>query len=398
MDPSNPFHIQGVVTPPEFTDRADEVRRVCDVLLSPPSKLLVYGDRRVGKTSVLHVARHEAERKGGSVVFADFSTASSVADLANRLLAGAVRGLGRSWADIASDLARRLRVSLRLVHDPASGLAVPALEAEFRDRDLDEQRATLESILNSLEGMAAERGTRLGVVLDEFQEIHRFGGESAEWHLRGIVQEHRQLSYVLAGSRTALIRRMLEKGRAFYKLFDLLSLGPIERDHLARWIDERMRDGGRPCPGVGEACIDVAGPRTRDVVQLARSCWEVLPQLEGSTPAEVVEAAFLRIVVEEDDPNRSWWYSLTPYQQNLLRAVAGAERGLTSRETLGRFGLGHSGSAANAASSFVEGDRLVRVDRPPGYDFDNPFLRGWVIVNALPDMGIHRPATWRAGE
>jgi hypothetical protein len=65
--------------------------------------------------------------------------------------------------------------------------------------------------------------------------------------------------------------------------------------------------------------------------------------------------------------------------------------------TLRRFALGHSGSASNGAAALVENDRLIRVDRASGYDFDSPFVRGWVIMNALPDVGIHVQATWRAG-
>jgi len=36
----------------------------------------------------------------------------------------------------------------------------------------------------------------------------------------------------------------------------------------------------------------------------------------------------------------------------------------------------------------------VLVQEAPGaYRFDSPFQRGWVIENALPDAGIHLPAT-----
>jgi hypothetical protein len=397
MTTSNPFQVQGLVEPPWFTNRADEIRRVRDALLDPPTKLLLYGDRRMGKTSLLHMARRGAERKGGAVVMADFSTASTVADLGNRLLAAAARGLGRTWREFVTDLVSRLRITARLVPDPVTGLIVPTLEAGLREQDLETQQATLQGILDTLDAMAGERGAKLGVVLDEFQEIHRLGGEAAEWHLRGVIQSHRHVAYVLSGSRTALIRRMLEKGRAFYKLFDLLHLGPIEPRHFARWIDERMIDGARPCPGVGTRCIQVAGPRTRDVVQLARACWDVAGSAPGLEPSQCVDLAFRQVVESEDDPIRAWWAKLTPHQQNVLRAVAGSEVGLTTRETLSRFALGHSGSVSNSAGALVEDDRLVRVDRASGYDFDSPFVRGWVVMNALPDVGIHLPVTWRAG-
>jgi len=69
----------------------------------------------------------------------------------------------------------------------------------------------------------------------------------------------------------------------------------------------------------------------------------------------------------------------------------------STKDTLRRFALGHSGSASNAAAALVEDDRLVRAEGGSGYDFDSPFLRGWVVLNALPDARIHLPVTWRAG-
>lgn len=124
-------------------------------------------------------------------------------------------------------------------------------------------------------------------------------------------------------------------------------------------------------------------------MQLARARWEA-SGARGAEAHELVDRAFRHVVEAEYDPIRSWWNGLTPYQQNVLRAVAAAERRLTTRDTLRRFALGHSGSASNAASALVDDNRLVRAERGSGYDFDSPFLRGWIVLNTLPDLGIHR--------
>jgi hypothetical protein len=391
----NPFRIDGVVTPPHFTNRAAEVSRIRDALRSPPSKLLVYGRRRMGKTSTILVAARRAEGDGSLVVRADLSTASSMADVVNRLLAGAVRSVGRTWRDLASVFVERLQISVGLRPDPATGLAIPTLEASLRDRRSDKHNETLAGALDTLETLATERGARLGVVLDEFQEIHRFGGEAAEWHLRGVIERHTHLSYLLAGSRTALIHRMVsEPSRAFYKLLDILHLGPLEEGHFARWIDDRMAASGREAAGLGRRCIEVAGPRTRDVVQIARSCWRSWSQ--RMDVQELLDIAFAGVIEDEDVIAHTLWNGLTPHQQDVLRAVAGTQTGLTSRETLERFALPSSGTVSNTAAALVNEDLLVKADTPPGYDFESPFFRGWVVSRTLPDVGIERPVTWRA--
>ena len=135
--------------------------------------------------------------------------------MTNRLLAAAVRSVGRTWKDLASLFVERLRISVGLRPDPATGLAIPTLDASLRSRDPSAQRETLGSALDMLDALAAERNVRLGIILDEFQEIHRLDGETAEWHLRGVIERHAHLTYLLAGSRTALIQRMVsDPGRA----------------------------------------------------------------------------------------------------------------------------------------------------------------------------------------
>ncbi|MFO7589225.1 MAG: AAA family ATPase, partial [Gemmatimonadota bacterium] len=395
----NPFPIHGPVGPDDLADREAEVARVLGALREPGAKLLVYGPRRMGKTSILSaaLARHEAE--GGSGLLADFSTASSPADMTNRLLEGASRALGRRWRDYVDALLRRTGIRLSVGADPVTGLPTASLELAARREPEEAQRDTLAAALDALESLAADRGEPLGVMLDEFQEIHRHGGEEAEWHLRGVIQHHRHLSYVLAGSKTHLIERMLGEGRAFYKLLDLLHVGPIEPGLLAEWIDARLeaagaaRAGGAAAAGVGRAAIELAGPRTRDVIRLARAVHDRAGE-GAETGEEAVAAAFGRLVREGDEPHRTLWERLTPPQQNLLRAVAAAGEGLTTAETMRRFGLTSSGAVSGIVRRFVE-EGLLAKGGPSGYRFDDPYFRGWVVLNALPDLGLELPVTFR---
>ncbi|MEX0891197.1 MAG: ATP-binding protein [Gemmatimonadota bacterium] len=385
----NPFKIHGVVEPPAFTNREAELRRIRATLAEPGAKLLVYGERRMGKTSALRVAMAEHEAAGGLSCLADFSTATSHADLANRILGAATRTLGRRWRDVALELAGRMGVRLEAGFDAGTGLPTASLGLGVREGGAEAQRQTLAAVLDGLEDVCRQRNVALGLVLDEFQEIHSLGGEEAEWHLRGIIQHHRHLSYVVAGSRTHLIRRMLEKGRAFYKLFDVLAFGTLQEDHFTSWIEERMALGGVAADGAGRSLVELAGPRTRDVVQLARKAFEL-----GSTrtpPAvdpEVIRNAFVEVVQDESDPLQALWRGYAAAQQNVLRAVAAGTEMLTAASTLKRFGLRSSAAASQAAAALVDQGALEFV-APGHYRFDSPFQRGWVILNALPDLGMH---------
>lgn len=390
----NPFRISGTVTHPYFADRESEVQRIVTCLQTAGSKLLVYGDRRMGKTSAICRAADEVnENPGGAAIVADLSTASTASDIANRIMKSAAITLGRSWKDIITDFAKALTVGVKVGTDPVTGFPVPGLDLSVRQGTLSEQQETLGGVLDTLNEMAGRRGRVLGLVLDEFQEIHRFGAEQAEWHLRGVIQHHRNIAYVLAGSEPALINRMLGKGRAFYGILEKMEFGAIDAAVLGNWIDDRITEHGVTSSGTGAICIQIAGPRTRDVIQLARKVFDIAVPTRSVQP-ETIEQAFREVIAEEDGPLRSRWAGMTERQQNLLRALAGSAEGITTKETLKRYSLGSSSAATQALQKFQQ-EGLVVQRGPSGYVLDNPFFRGWVIEHALPDVGLHLPITFR---
>lgn len=344
----------------------------------------------MGKTSALEVVRDRLAAQGRYVVLADLSTASTLADVTNRVLRSTARALGNAWRDALGGFLQRLTVKVAVAPEPGSGLLVPSVDVGLRDADLETQRASLGDALDALEHLAGERAIHVGVVLDEFQEIQRFGGEQAEAHLRAIVQRHKHVTYVLAGSDERLIRAMTGPRRPLYKLLEPLEFGPIDPDHLATWIESRMKTAGIVAAGIGATIVALAGPRTRDIVQLARSTFEA-GRGDGRATEATVEEGFRQIVLAEDAPVRALWESLSPLQQNVLRALAVRATGLTTRETRRSHALGATGAATKAVLTLVSRDVLVKSGAQ--YRFDSPYMRGWVIANTLADAGLSLPIT-----
>jgi hypothetical protein len=383
---ANPFRISGTVVGEYFTDRAIEVKRIAAALSEPQAKLLVYGPRRMGKSSAIESAVRRLRRRGSPAVVVDLSTATALADVASRILQAAAGQLPSSWRDVVGDIVRHLRVGVTVVPDPATGHPTLFLDVGHRKAPLEEQRLTLAEALDAIDRLAADRERTIGVVLDEFQEIHRFGGEEAEWHLRGVIQRHKNVSYVLAGSRESLIGAMVQKNRAFYKLFELLRFGPMDEEHLSRWIDSRMESRGVRPDGAGRRVVELARSRTRDVIQLARAAFEI-GRARGKLGASDVEEALDRVVDEEDEMLRAEWERRTALQQNVLRALAAREKKLFSESTRDRYGLRGSAYVAGALDGLIDADLVVK--RADGeYEFDSPFMQRWVARHTLPDVGV----------
>lgn len=388
----NPFRIGVPVTGPYFTDRAAETGRVASTLRESGARLLVVGERRVGKTSILLRGVERVRRAGGRAFLVDCGTAGSPIEVANRLLTAATRALGRDWAATATDLARRARGRVQLGTD-ASGHATVSFEPTFAP-DPSAQLDALATVLDTLDARARRERRVIGVVLDEVQRLTEvLGGEAGEWALRALMQHHQHLAYVLAGSEPTVLAAMQGHARAFYQQLSLLTVGPMDTTHFATWIDERAARARLRAPGLGRACVILAGPRTRDVMQLARAAFAVARAAAADGPT-LAAAGFVDLVAEQFDPFRSLWDAMARTRQQVLRALAVGDVGLTTERARRSYGLGSSGAVGSALEALRASRVIVRSDaEPAGYAFDNPYFRGWVIGNTLPDLGISLPMT-----
>jgi hypothetical protein len=388
----NPFEIGLIARGSHFADREREVARIAEVFQSPGSRLVVYGDRRLGKSSAVDRAAQVARRAKQKVVVATLATATDPADAAQQILRGVREQIGRSWRATLEGVAGRLQASMELTPPSAMG-EPPAVRFEFGLREHGpERRNLLWEALGAVNAQMKAEGRTLGIAIDEFQRIHEWGGEDAEWALKAALETHRNLAYVLAGSKRHLIEGMIaSKSRALWKQVDVLPFQPIDPEVLAEWIHDHAGRAGvsLPLPAC-DRIVELAGPRTRDIVQLARVTWDAASRT-GSGEEGLVESALETLVQEQGALFSALWRSLQATDQRILRAIAAEpDIALQSVDALQRYRLGAKSTVSSALARMVDNEVLGR-DDAGRYSFDDPFFRRWVQRVALADLGLPAP-------
>ncbi len=380
--PDNPFAARGIATGAGFTDRADERRALRRALTTAPGTVLLAGERRIGKSSLLAQVAADLARDRHPVLLVDLWTAATPADVVTRLVEGATRALGRRWRDSALQLLAQLKLSFTLDRQP-DGTLVPKPELALQARPTAALAHDLVAALDTLDALAAAKREVLGVIIDEFQHIATLFGDDIFRQLRAAIQRHRHVSYVFAGSDHAVIDRLLARDAALFKMMQQLTVGPLPADHHATWLDERFRAAGMPAAGgTGPALIAAAGPRTWDVRETAFWLFEQARSTKRTPGPDGVPAAMQSVVAAQQPALERVWRTMSPPMQRMLRAVAAEGRGLTTHAVLARYGLASSSHASKALKALAATGLIVRTGEG-AYAFDDPFFHAWVLGFAM---------------
>jgi hypothetical protein len=374
----NPFVYGEVVPAAAFVDRVTELDRLTRDLLAG-QKVFLISPRRYGKSSLVKQALRAAERGGALTVDVTVSSYSSyVAFLEGyaRALLGVETRLDRAKAWF-QDMLGTLRPEVRIENDAAGrgklALSFPAVRT---DRDV----SRLAQEVFALPGkIAAARGRRLAVALDEFQAIGAFNGGSVEHALRAAVQHQREVGYVFSGSEPSLMERMLGRSRPFYKAGPVMRLQKIPAELFAESVEARFRGTRiKPAPGLGAAIVELAGNLPYDVQRLAHEVWDDA-RTAGSRTAglEDLHATLVRLLGEHDAIFDATWQRLTLAQRAALRAAVLEDgRELLSADVRARHRLSGASTVQASLTALVREDVLARDGAR--YIVVDSLLREWV--------------------
>lgn len=376
---ANPFQYGAELKPSQLVNRKLEIRDVTRALLEH-GRLFLIGPRRHGKTAVLHAACAAARREDAIVLEFDAESYAGLDELVRAVIAEAARVLksdARRTGERILALFSKLRPVIQF--NPATGEWSATIS-------VDAGRQSMPLFIEALDGvarMACEVGSPVALVIDEFQKVIEWGGESAEGQIRAALQRHSDVGFVFAGSKTSMLNDMtLNPARPFYRMGMRHFLGPLARDEFRSFITRGFENAGhRVDPKAVEDILDVAEDVPYNVQALSSVAWDLLRDRRPSMLTSTSVRQALQLLISRDSPFYvTLWNGLTDVQKRLLRAVI-QERGVELASTAAGKSHGLASSTVSKTLRLLEERQILRreeQDKTVRWRFEDPFFAAWL--------------------
>ena len=368
----NKAFIFGVATSGEnFTDRQNETKRLLlnfqqginTVLISP---------RRIGKTSLVRKVCELAQSDDLKIVYLDIFSCRSDREFYDAFATAILRQTSsklEEWIDNAKRFLSRITPKFSIGTDPMTDFSV-SLELNTKSEDVAD-------ILQLPEKIALEKGIKIVVCIDEFQQIGEFTNSiTIQKKMRGVWQLQKHVSYCLFGSKKHLLSNLFQNKRMpFYQFGDTIFLNPIPTADWIPFIKSKFTEKHISISDllIEELCDTVCN-HSSYVQQLA---WNVMLNTEKEVTEETLEDALNDML----NQNSAMFYQqidgLSAYQINFIKAlIAGVEKDFTSQNVLSEYNLGTKSNIARIVTVLTNKE-LIEKTNTGKIVFSDPLFPLW---------------------
>ncbi len=367
---NSPFEFGSVITGAVFLDREEERTRLTLNLSSGINTILI-SPRRWGKTSL--VAQVALENKDPKTVFCflDLFTIRTEEEFYKKFATQLIKSTSNrweEWIDTAKKFFGNLAPKFSFGEDPLHDFSITLDYAAIRQ--------SAEEILDLPEKIATEKGIRLVVCLDEFQNIGFFDEPLAfQKQLRSFWQHHKQSCYIIYGSKKHMMAGLFQhQGMPFYRFGDLMWLKKIEQVYWESYIVQGFADTGKSITSTLASRIASLMENHPYYVQfLSYQCWTLTEQ---ECNQEILEKAIQDLINQQSMFYQHETDGLTNLQINFLKAVTSGEKQLTASETVRKYNLGTPGNIKRMLTA-LENKEIIEINGKT-VEIGDPIFKIWI--------------------
>lgn len=355
-----------------FTDRKEETNRLKMNFLYGVNTILI-SPRRMGKTSLVEKVSSVVECESLKIAKIDAFGCRSENDFINAFATAVVRATSTKWEEWIENtktFLSRFIPKISIGQDPISDFSI-ALE-------YNKSNTVTEDILQLPETIAKQKGIKIVICIDEFQQIADFPDSlTFQKKLRSIWQLQRNVSYCLYGSKKHMMETMFQsQSHPFYRFGDIFYLNKIAESDWVEFICNRFKVTGKEIsPELATEICSVTDRYSSYVQQLS---WLVWLRTTFRATKEDVEYGIDHMLDACEPLFIQQTESLSSYQMNFLRALTdGVTTGFTRSEILNNYQLGTAANISRLKKALTEKD-LIALTAPKKLQISDPILALWL--------------------
>lgn len=367
-----PFVFGKIATEKNFTDREQETAYLVKHFTSLINTIII-SPRRWGKSSLVNKAAELAMEQDRDLRICriDLFNVRNEEHFYSLLAQNVIAVTSSRWEEAienARNFFSRLVPKISIGSDPANEISI--------DFDWDEVKRNPDEVLDLAEKIARDKGLKIVVCVDEFQNIAEFTDpDYFQKRLRSHWQQHQHVAYCLYGSkRHMMLEVFTNSSKPFYKFGNLIFLNKIETSHLVEFFQSRFADTNKRITEEASTLIAaLTDNHPYYAQQLAQLSWL---RTEDVCTAEIVREAHAGLVEQLSLLFVTITETLTTQQLNYLRALIAGEKSISSTEVMHRYRISSPTSIARSKAALVKNDIL---DNQAGcYSFQDPIYAYWL--------------------
>ena len=367
----SPFQFGSLAEKENFIDRIED-RALLKQLLMSGIHVMLISPRRWGKSSLVKIVGDElmSEDDNVRVCYIDAFSISTETEFyrvfASRVMSCAASRFERGIEDMKKFITGA--VPQLVIRDKVTGFVTFDLRFQPQEKDKFE-------ILELPEKIAAAKGLRIIVCIDEFQQLANIPQyPDMEGKMRSVWQQHHNVSYCFYGSKRHMMTDIFnDSSKPFYRFGQVIWLKKIEERYWVEFIVNAFeRTGKSITTEQAKRICKVTRCHSWYVQQLSFFIW-------NSTSAAVTDEIFNRALQRLIDTNAPMFQNdveqLTASQKAMLQAVSHGNYKLAAEATKRMYAMGNANTIARNKRILQDKDYIEQQGQK--FSFVDPIFQLW---------------------
>lgn len=373
----SPFIYDKYVTGKNFIGRKVECAALGNLLAQNEHVVLIEPPKS-GKMSLIQQTLLQMRMGGNSFLAGQFSALNirTVEEFVTRFGATVIRTSASTPAEYA-ELAMKYLGGTHLVFDPERF----AMNEQLLSFNWDYDENDLEAVLRMPFAMARDLGTRIILIIDEFQNIDLIEDSDRIFaKMEKVIKEERSIgpvpfSFIFSGSMVNAMRDIFRTRHRFHRMVEILPLQPVNEREIADHVVKGFLSSGKV---IDRDLLLGACRLFKDHLWYINHFVAICDSKSKGYIMEPVLVEALQAILSVHEPRFvSMMNSLTTHQVNLLKAILEGQTKFSSSEVVRQYKLNSSANVKRVKDALMKKE-IVSFDDNDLPTILDPLFEYWV--------------------